>query len=141
MCAPRKGDNLDAKQHEPQKEATATHPGRRDWLLVRLQAAVSDEQDSRWLQGDIILQLMALAGPMPAYRAAANITGKSLRWSIELAKVAKTFPAPMRGKADWSVYRVAANCPSPQTCLELAVREQLTASHLVSRLATLGIAQ
>lgn len=107
---------------------TSTDPVPR--LLHSIEAAVADERNARWAQGDAILRLMETIGHMPAYRSAAKLTGKSVRWAIELAKVAQTFPEAERGRADWSVYRVAANTDDPHRWLSAAIEEQLSAKEL-----------
>lgn len=69
---------------------------------------VEFERTIRWRLGDIIQRGAGNFGPMNAYRMAAGVLGKSVRWALELAKVAETFPEEERHPdADWYLYRVS----------------------------------
>lgn len=75
-----------------------------------------------WTMGDLIEKACQELGKMVAYREAAMAMGKSIRWSIELAKVARTFPVEMRYVGiDWHIYRACANTTNPEEMLKKAI--------------------
>lgn len=72
--------------------------------MVRLLAVV--KETARWAQGDILRHYRDQSGAMNAYRAGAKALDKSIRWAIELVKVADLYPEKYRlFGLEWHAYR------------------------------------
>jgi len=100
-------------------------------LLELLGKEAENELSSRWRQGDLILEMKEQVGAMNAYREAAVVLCKSVRWSVELAKVADVFqPGRRRPGVEWSLYRVAANSNDPFRYLRMALDRRWSSKDL-----------
>lgn len=101
-------DNLGDYAYDPSESLYAS--------VYRMQCAL---EYAYWTIGDLIERACQVLGKMAAYREAASAMGKSIRWSIELAKVARTFPPELRYVGvDWHVYRTCANTADPEGMLK-----------------------
>ena len=93
-----------------------------------LQEIVDIERQARWLLGDKIAKGKRTFGPMAAYRAAAEVLGKSVRWALELCNVAETFPEDERfPDISWNLYRIAMTySEDPVTTIREAIEEGMS---------------
>lgn len=95
------------------------------YTRIYIQMALMDNA-IKWRLGDLITQAKPVLGKMAAYRAAAGALRKSVRWALELSKVAETFSATERRlDIDWSVYRAATNTDDPKRFMRAAIEGNL----------------
>lgn len=80
---------------------------------------------SKWVMGDAISTRMDEIGKMAAYKEAAISFGSSARWALELAKVARVFPARYRFIGlRWNHYREAAKTKDPIAAIMQRYKEE-----------------